>query len=213
MKARAKSAQRSAHTKTSRFKPKSDSVLARKRKVKKGPTSYNGPSEQEIEQHLQRDHEMLAGNLRHATGMYESTGNVAAAWLAFSIAFCNGLEIPDSVRAEIERFAGKIGNLATAAVVAGTGDNLPEIKPAEVARLWRGTGGPNPFGSLQREYRDYRVFLAIRDRIDHRGMKLIDAIEAVRNEGVISTLEPEALKKIWKRYRKTHRNRPTVAAT
>lgn len=213
MKARTKTAQRSAHTMTSRFKPKNDSVLARKLKVKVGPTSYNGHTELEIEQHLQRYEEMLAGNLRSATAMYEATKNVAAAWLAFSIAFSNGLEIPDSVRAEIERFAGKIEGLASAAVFADPGDNLPEIKPAEIARLWRGTGGPNPFASLQREYRDYRVFLAIRDRIDHRGMKLIAAIEAVKNEGVISTLEPEALKKIWKRYRKTHRNRPTVAAS
>lgn len=198
---------------TSRFKPKSDTVLARKLKVKVGPTSDDGPSELEMEQHLQRYEEMLAGNLRHATGMYETTGNVAAAWLAFSIAFSNGLEIPDSVRGEIERFAAQIGNLATATIVADTGDKLPEIKPAEVARLWRGTGGPNPFASLQREYRDHRVFLAIRDRIDQRGMKLIDAIEAVRSEGVISTLDHEALKKIWKRYRKTHRNRPAVDAS
>jgi hypothetical protein len=198
---------------TSRFKPKSDSLLARKLKVKVGPISDNGPSELEIEQHLQRYEEVLAGNLRAATAMYEATKNVAAAWLAFSIAFSNGLKIPDSVRAEIERFAGKIESLASAAVFADPGDKLPEIKPAEVARLWRGTGGSNPFAALQREYRDYRVFLAIRDRIDQRGMKLIDAIEAVRSEGVISTLDHEALKKIWKRYQKTHRNRPAADAS
>lgn len=137
------------------------------------------------------------GNIAIATKMFEATGNVAAAWLAFSTAFQHGREIPESVYREIERFAAKIAVRAAKAITAEIGDKPVTLTQKELASFWRGEDGRDPVGRFNKEWRDFHLYWALRKRID-QGKTLADAAKEVRKMPGVR-LGERSLKNLWAR--------------
>lgn len=143
------------------------------------------------------DFDVEGGNIAIATKIFEATGNVAAAWLAFSIAFQHGREIPESVFKEIERFAATVAVRATKAIVAEVGDEPVTLTPEELAAFWRGKDKRDPVGRFQKEWRDYHLYWGLRKRVD-QGMTLAAAAKEVREMPGVG-LSERSLEKLWAR--------------
>jgi hypothetical protein len=141
--------------------------------------------------------DLFDGNIKSATKMFEATGNVAAAWLAFSTAFNQGREIPESVCREIERFAAKIAVKAQRAITAEIGDKPVRLTQKELASFWRGKDGRDPVGRFHKEWRDYHLYWALRKRID-QGMTLAAAAREVRKMPGVR-LSERSLENLWAR--------------
>jgi len=141
--------------------------------------------------------DVFDGNIKTATKMFETTGNVAAAWLAFSTAFKHGREIPASVYREIERFAAKIAVRAEKAIVAEADDDPVTLTPKELAAFWRGKSKRDPVGRFQKEWRDYHLYWALRKRVD-QGMTLEAAAKEVKKALKLAVGE-RSLKQTWAR--------------
>lgn len=150
-------------------------------------------------------------NIASMTKFYESTGNVAAAWCAFSIAFTHGREIPDSIFKEVERFAAGIALTAEKAItadftrpVAKSGPQKSRRKngaitltPEELSKLWRGTDKRDPVGRLHKEWRDYQFYWLLRNRIIGKGMTVNKAASEVSK--LPGALSERSLQNLWSR--------------
>lgn len=139
-------------------------------------------------------------DLTTLTGVFAVSKNPAAAWAAYSLARQHGLAVPDLIQAEVDRFAGRIGAVADEAMRAELGAPPIRFRSEELGQVWRGSGGDNPIGSLQDEWRDYKIFLAVHNRVDG-GMKVGAAQAAVAADKGIG-VGIESIKKIWKRLKR-----------
>ena len=152
---------------------------------------------------METEHDVVADSINVATQHFEETGNVAAAWLAFWGAFANDRPVPETVYVEIERFASCIALMAEKAIISDPIKPLARFDPDEIANIWLGKFEGDPFRSLHKRYRDFKIFQAVLAHYE-RGMKVKDAIAAVINQPGFSNLDFESIKIIWQKYRKTH---------
>ncbi|OKO86184.1 hypothetical protein [Bradyrhizobium sp. AS23.2] len=141
--------------------------------------------------------ELFDSNIASMTKFYESTGNVAAAWCAFSIAFTHGREIPDSIFREIERFAAEVALTAEKAITAEVDKGPVTLTPEELGTIWRGKDKRDPVGRLQREWRDYQLYWEMRNRVN-RGSTVAEAAKAVRAMRGVA-LSERSLENLWRR--------------
>lgn len=105
--------------------------------------------------------------------------------------------MPDSIFKEIERFAGQIGAITQKAITSEIGAQSIAVKPEELAAIWRGKDKREPFGRIQKEWRDYSLYWAMKERLN-RGMTIEQASEDVHNT-IINMLAPKTIENIWKR--------------
>lgn len=143
------------------------------------------------------DTDLYGRNIATATKFFENTGNVAAAWLAFSTAFTHGREIPESVFKEIERFAAGVGVAAAKAIASDVGARPVTLTDKKLYSLWRFKDKRDPVGRLQKEWRNYHLYWALRDRID-KDMTLAEAAKEVRRLPGVG-LSERSLEKLWAR--------------
>ncbi|MET4022776.1 hypothetical protein [Bradyrhizobium sp. RT10b] len=143
------------------------------------------------------DSDVYDSNIALMTKFYETTGNVAAAWCAFSIAFTHGREIPDAIFKEVERFAAKIALTAEKAITADVGERPVTLSSEELGTIWRGKDKRDPVGRLQKEWRDYQLYWAMRGRVD-RGLTVAEAAKEVRAMKGVS-LSERSLENLWRR--------------
>lgn len=136
-------------------------------------------------------------NISGMSEFYERTGNVAAAWLAFSIAISQNRTVPSTILAEVERFASQIGLIAERAITASPGAASVSLTSKRLGKLWRGKYQRDPVGKLQKDWRDYQLYLRMRSHVEN-GMTVEAASEAVwAMKGV--RLSPRSLRNIWTR--------------
>lgn len=139
-------------------------------------------------------------DLTTLTAMFTAGRNPAAAWAAYSLARRHRLPVPNAIQAEVDRFAECISTAAEQAMQAELGAPPIRFRAEELGQAWRGSGRDNPMGSLQDEWRDYKIFLAVYDRVES-GMKVGAAQAAVAaDQGVRVGIE--SIKKIWKRFKR-----------
>lgn len=134
------------------------------------------------------------------TGVFTANKNPAAAWAAYSFARRHALPVPDAIQDEVDRFADCISDVAEQAMQAELGAHPIRFRAEELGQVWRGDGGDNPIGSLQDEWRDYKIFMAVYERVDD-GMKVGAAQAAVAAEKGVG-VGIESIKKIWKRLKR-----------
>jgi hypothetical protein len=134
------------------------------------------------------------------TRVFAASKNSAAAWAAYSLARRHGLPMPDAIQAEVDRFASCICAVAEQAMQTELGAPPIRFRAEELGQAWRGSGGDNPMGSLQDEWRDFQIFLAIYDRVKG-GMKVGAAQAAVAADKGVG-VGIESIKKIWKRLKR-----------
>jgi hypothetical protein len=144
--------------------------------------------------------DLVASEIADLTSYFNRTRNAAAAWRAYSLARQHSRAVPDSIQAEIDRFAACISAAAGKAIQAEVGAPPVQFRSEELGKAWRGLGGGNPIGSLQDEWRDYQIFWAVLGRVNS-GMK-VGAAQAVvvAQRGV--GLGVESVDKIWKRLKR-----------
>lgn len=163
----------------------------------------------------QRD--VFDNNIASMTQFYERTGNVAAAWAAFSFAFTHGRPIPDSIYREVERFAAGVALIAQQAITEGFDKTVakPDAKktrtdakksrqkdgaitltPEELGKLWRGKDKRDPVGRLQKEWRDYQLYWLMRNRVVGEGLTVDEAAEQV--SAMRGALTKRSLQNLWK---------------
>ena len=71
--------------------------------------------------------------------------------------------------------------------------------PEKLGVLWRGDGGQNPVGALQRDWRDASIGGEVARRVEN-GEKVGTVIKAVADE--LPYLNDETVRKAWQRYRR-----------
>lgn len=143
----------------------------------------------------------LVGNeIADMTEFFKRTQNPAAAWRAYSLARQNSRMVPDVIQNEIDRFAACISAVAGKAIQAGFEASPVRFRSEELGQVWRGSGGGNPIGSLQDEWRDYQIFWAVLSRVNN-GMKVGAAQAAVAAQKGVG-LGVESIDKIWKRLKR-----------
>ncbi|PPQ21092.1 hypothetical protein CV770_02320 [Bradyrhizobium sp. AC87j1] len=139
-------------------------------------------------------------DLTTLTGVFTANKNPAAAWAAYSLARRHGLPVPGVIQAEVDRFASCIGKVAEQAMQTELGAPPIRFRAEELSQAWRSSGGDNPVGSLQGEWRDYKIFLAVYERVEG-GMKVGAAQAAVAADKGVG-VGIESIKKIWKRLKR-----------
>jgi hypothetical protein len=146
------------------------------------------------------DIDFIGNEIADLTTFFERTHNPAAAWRAYSLARQHSRVVPDSIQAEIDRFAACISAAAGKAIQAEVGAPPVQFRSEELGKAWRGLGGGNPIGSLQDEWRDYQIFWAVLSRVNS-GLKVGVAQAAVAAQRGVG-LGVESVDKIWKRLKR-----------
>ena len=144
--------------------------------------------------------DLIGNEIAELTTYFERTRNPAAAWRAYSLARQYSRIIPDVIQAEIDRFAAGISTVAGKAIQAQVGARPIRFRSEELGQIWRGTGGGNPVGALQDEWRDYQSFWTVLSRVNS-GMKVGAAQAAVAAQKGVG-LGVESIDKIWKRLKR-----------
>jgi hypothetical protein len=144
--------------------------------------------------------DLVASEIADLTSYFDRTRNAAAAWRAYSLARQHSRAVPDSIQAEIDRFAACISAAAGKAIQAEVGAPPVQFRSEELGKAWRGLGGGNPIGSLQDEWRDYQIFWGVLSRVNS-GMKVGAAQAAVAAQRGVG-LGVESVDKIWKRLKR-----------
>lgn len=116
------------------------------------------------------------------TGVFVSGGNPAAAWAAYHLARRNGLPIPESVAAEIDRFAAI---LAAPALAAWNGNDQAQITAKSVTDAWGIERGKNPTRDLRLVRRNADIFVEYWEHI-RSGKNDCDAVDEVMEKFALS---------------------------
>lgn len=143
--------------------------------------------------------DLIDSEIASLTNYFETTGNVAAAWRVFHLAREYGRLIPDSVAAEIDRFAAGIAHVAEQAMLAELDAHPLYFTPERLGALWRGDAGQSPVGALQRDWRDAKIGGEVARHVEN-GAKVCAAIKMVVGE--LPYLNDETVRKAWQRYRR-----------
>lgn len=171
--------------------------------------------------------DLIGNEIADLTAYFEKTGNVAAAWRAYSLAQTYVRPIPAVLQAEVDRFAACVSEAAGRAIQTEIdlyGETIiqkkddPKNKPPprtyphhfrdqELYAAWR-NGIDNPIGQLQTDWRDNRIFAAIQTLVD-RGVRPGRAREMVKKSGRID-INLDAIEQIWKRLKTKKPKRPAV---
>lgn len=167
--------------------------------------------------------DLIGSEIADLTAYFEKTGNVAAAWRAYSLVQKYGRPIPPVLQREVDRFAARVSDAAGQAIQSELGlfeqshrafkkdsdDNgvQPpiEFRADELYSVWIG-GCDNPVGQLQRDWRDNRIFAAIQALVD-KGVRPGRAREIVKENARVS-IQLDAIEQIWKRL-KTKKPKPS----
>lgn len=145
---------------------------------------------------------LIDSEIASLTEYFNRTGNVAAAWRVYSLARQHDRPTPGSVLAEIDRFAAGIAEVAYQAMLASPSDTPLYFTPEKLGTLWRGDGGQNPVGALQRDWRDMSIGVEVARQIEN-GKKVGAAIEAVAN--ALPYLNSETVRKAWQKFQRDGR--------
>ncbi|MBC9883219.1 hypothetical protein G8O24_38680 [Bradyrhizobium sp. INPA01-394B] len=144
------------------------------------------------------DIDFIGSEIADLTAYFEETGNVVAAWRAYSLSRQHNRPIADSVMLEVDRFATGVSAVAERAM-----QTLPDaplyFTPEKLGVLWRGNGGQNPADALRRDWRDRKIGHEVWRRVES-GEKVGVAIEAVA-KGPPSR-DTEIVRKAWQRFRR-----------
>jgi hypothetical protein len=144
--------------------------------------------------------DLVASEITDLTTFFISTGNVAAAWRAYSLARQHSRAVPDVIQAEIDRFAAGLADVAGQAMRAGVDVAHPiTFRPEELGAIWRGDGKADPIGALQRDWRNLSIGAAVARQIEN-GKKVGAAIEAVAES--LPYLNSETVRKAWQTFRR-----------
>lgn len=144
------------------------------------------------------DIDFIGNEIADLTAYFEQTGNVVAAWRAYSLSRQHGRPIADSVIREVDRFAAGISAVAERAMDASP-DTPLYFTPEKLGALWRGHGGQNPADSLRRDWRDRKIGHEVWLRVEN-GEKVGAAIGAVA-AGPPSR-DTEIVRKAWQKFRR-----------
>ncbi|TQF26892.1 hypothetical protein UNPF46_32190 [Bradyrhizobium sp. UNPF46] len=144
--------------------------------------------------------DLVASEITDLTTFFISTGNVAAAWRAYSLARQHSRAVPDVIQAEIDRFAAGLADVAAQAMRAGVDAAHPIIfRAEELGAIWRGDGKADPIGALQRDWRNLSIGAAVARQIEN-GKKVGAAIEGVAES--LPHLNSETVRKAWQKFQR-----------
>lgn len=146
--------------------------------------------------------DLVGAEIADLTELFDRTKNPAAAWRAYSLARQANRPVPESIAAEIDRFAHGIAAVAERAMTAEPTAAPIQFRSEEIGALWR-NGTENPIAGFQREYRDYHVFWMILGRVNSGATVTAAIAELAKrkgNEGV--RLGEKSLWAIWDRLNK-----------
>lgn len=144
--------------------------------------------------------DLVASEIEDLTIYFEKTQNPMAAWKVYSLAKKTGRPIPDTVMAEVDRFADGIAAVADRAMSLNMNARPLYFTPEKLGALWRGTGVQNPADALRRRWRDMNIGYEV-NRLVEGGMGVTDAIAAVAK--LPPRLSDETVKKAWQAYQRT----------
>src|SRR6476620_10070473 len=82
----------------------------------------------------------------------------SAAWRAFFLARKHNLELPESINAEIDRFAEAEGSIADRAF---SGDAKAAIDAETVGKIWKGNKGRDAGSGTVRARKSYDIAIAV----------------------------------------------------
>lgn len=102
----------------------------------------------------------------------------AAAWRAFFLARKYGLELPEPINAEIDRFAEAVGSIADRAY---SGDFAAAIDAETVGKIWKGNKGRDAGSGAFRSGRSYDIAIAVA-RLCIGGMPVTKTVEKVAKD-------------------------------
>ncbi|MBR1131934.1 hypothetical protein [Bradyrhizobium iriomotense] len=144
--------------------------------------------------------DLVASEITDLTTFFISTGNVAAAWRAYSLARQHSRAVPHVIQAEIDRFAAGLADVAAQAMRAGVDAAHPiTFRPEELGAIWRGDGKADPIGAFQRDWRNLSIGAAVARQIEN-GKKVGAAIEAVAES--LPYLNSETVRKAWQKFQR-----------
>ncbi|WP_425991089.1 hypothetical protein [Afipia sp. DC4300-2b1] len=146
------------------------------------------------------DIDFIGNEIADLTAYFEKTGNVVAAWRVFSLSRQHSRLIPDSVMAEVDRFATGVSAIADRAMQSSPDDRPLYFTPEKLGVLWRGDGGQNPADVLRRDWRDMKIGSEVWRRIEEYGDGVGEAIEHVAAR--LPYVNGETVRKAWQKFRR-----------
>jgi len=123
--------------------------------------------------------------------IFERDGDASAAWRAFFLARKYGCEIPDSINAEIDRFAEAVGAIAER---AHQGDAKATIDNETVGKIWKNHRSRDSGPAAYRARRAYDIAVRV-EKLRRAGFASGHAVEAIcKQMGVSKTTVGDAMK-------------------
>ena len=153
------------------------------------------------------DIDFIGSEIANVTEYFNQTKNPAAAWHVFSLCQKANRPVPDSVMAEIVRFADGIAAETTEAINAPTNAGVCHFKDEKIYNLWR-NGINNPIGAMQDQWHDWKIFTRVQHLVDE-GMSERRAHAAVAKQPDVLR-GVDMIKIIWNRYKTPADKRRTI---
>lgn len=123
--------------------------------------------------------------------IFEQDGDASAAWRAFFLARKYGCELPESINAEIDRFAEAVGAVAERAY---HGDARATIDNETVGKIWKNHQNRDSGGATFRARRAYDIAIAV-ERLRRTGFSSAHAVAVTcKRLGVSKTTVQNAMK-------------------
>lgn len=150
---------------------------------------------------------LVDSEIESVTDYFNRTKNPAAAWHVFSLCQKARKPVPDSVMAEVVRFADGIATETTEAINAPTNAGVCHFRDTEIYNLWR-AGVDNPIGTMQAQWHDWKIFARVQHLVDS-GMSARKARATVKDQADVLRGE-DMIKIIWNRYKSPTDRRRTI---
>lgn len=135
--------------------------------------------------------EIARSEIAVMVGIFEREGDASAAWRAFFLARRYGCEIPESINAEIDRFAEAVGDIANR---AHQGDARATIDNETVGKIWKNHNPRDAGGATFRARRAYDIAVSI-EKLRRVGFTSAHAVSVIcKRHGVSKTIAQDAMK-------------------
>lgn len=125
------------------------------------------------------------GEIELMTEIFKKGHDPSAAWRAFFLSRKYGLELPELINAEIDRFAEAVGSIADRAF---DGDFAATTDAETIGKIWKGNKGRDAGSGAFRSGRSYNIAIAVA-RLCICGTPVTKAVQSVVKSHRTNTTE------------------------